>query len=148
MANYQSSDLMNIVLLSSKAKIPIRATPCSAGLDLFSAYDYVIEPMDKTLIKTDIQICIPDGYYGRIAPRSGLALKHFIDVGAGVIDSDYTGNIKVLLFNFGKEYFCIKQGDRVAQLIVEKIATPTVNIVNNIPKTFRNENSFGSSGTT
>ena len=71
----------------------------------FSAYDYVIPSHGKVLAKTDIQIELPDGCYGRVAPRSGLAHKHFIDVGAGVIDQDYRGNVGVILFNFGSEDF-------------------------------------------
>ena len=71
-------------------------------------------------------MAFPLGCYGRIAPRSGLALKKFIDVGAGVIDADYRGELGVILFNFGNEDFVINQGDKVAQLIFEKIKTPTV----------------------
>uniref|UniRef100_A0A2K6SRV1 Deoxyuridine 5'-triphosphate nucleotidohydrolase n=1 Tax=Saimiri boliviensis boliviensis TaxID=39432 RepID=A0A2K6SRV1_SAIBB len=67
------------------------------GYDLYSAYDYTIPPMEKALVKTDIQIALPSGCYGRVAPRSGLAEKHFIDVGAGVIDEDYRGNVGVAL---------------------------------------------------
>ena len=72
---------------------------------LFSAYDYIIPPKGKVLAKTDLQIQLPNGCYGRVAPRSGLAHKHFIDVGAGVIDQDYRGNVGVILFNFGDQEF-------------------------------------------
>jgi hypothetical protein len=71
----------------------------------YSAYDYEIQPSGKVLALTDIQIAVPQGCYGRVAPRSGLAHKNFIDVGAGVIDRDYRGNVGVILFNFGKEVF-------------------------------------------
>ncbi|KAK1144174.1 deoxyuridine 5'-triphosphate nucleotidohydrolase, mitochondrial [Acipenser oxyrinchus oxyrinchus] len=71
----------------------------------FSAYDYIIPAMDKAIVKTDIQIALPSGYYGRVAPRSGLAAKYFIDVGAGVVDEDYRGNVGVVLFNFNKDSF-------------------------------------------
>ncbi|KAF6732611.1 Deoxyuridine 5'-triphosphate nucleotidohydrolase [Oryzias melastigma] len=81
-------------------------------------------PMDKAIVKTDIQIAVPHGCYGRVAPRSGLAAKHFIDVGAGVVDEDYRGNVGVVLFNFGKETFEVKKGDRVAQLVCERICYP------------------------
>lgn len=67
-------------------------------------------------------MAIPEGFYGRIAPRSGLACKKFIDVGAGVVDSDYRGEVKVLLFNFSKEDFEVEVGDRIAQIIIEQIA--------------------------
>jgi len=72
---------------------------------VFSAYDYTVPSKGKVLAKTDIQIALPHGCYGRIAPRSGLAHKHFIDVGAGVIDEDYRGNVGVILFNFGEKDF-------------------------------------------
>ncbi|OWK09626.1 DUT, partial [Cervus elaphus hippelaphus] len=91
-----------------------------------SAYDYTLPPMEKVLVKTDIQIALPSGCYGRVAPRSGLAAKHFIDVGAGVIDEDYRGNVGVVLFNFGKEKFEVKKGDRIAQLICERIFYPEI----------------------
>jgi dUTP pyrophosphatase len=77
--------------------------------------------MEKAIVKTDIQIALPSGCYGRVAPRSGLAAKHFIDVGAGVIDEDYRRNVGVILFNFGKEKFKVKKGDPIAQLICERI---------------------------
>jgi dUTP pyrophosphatase len=91
--------------LTEFAYAPTKATPYAAGFDLYSAYDYTIEPGNKQLVMTDIQIALPDECYGRIAPRSGLASKNFIDVGAGVIDRDYRGNVGVLLFNFGKDLF-------------------------------------------
>ncbi|KAK1144305.1 deoxyuridine 5'-triphosphate nucleotidohydrolase, mitochondrial isoform X1 [Acipenser oxyrinchus oxyrinchus] len=75
----------------------------------FSAYDYIIPAMDKAIVKTDIQIALPSGYYGRVAPRSGLAAKYFIDVGAGVVDEDYRGNVGVVLFNFNKDSFEVKR---------------------------------------
>ena len=69
---------------------------------------------------------MPTGYYGRTAPRSGLALKNFIDVGAGVVDEDYRGELGVVLFNFGEEDFKINMGDKIAQLVFEKIKTPVI----------------------
>jgi len=87
---------------------------------LYSIENIVISPRGKALISTGISVQIPIGNYGRIAPRSGLAVKHFIDVGAGVVDADYRGEVRVLLFNFGEEEFKVSQGDRIAQLIIEK----------------------------
>ena len=71
-------------------------------------------------MKTGLSMALPPGCYGRIAPRSGLALKKFIDIGAGVIDSDYRGELGVILFNFGDEDFVVNMGDRIAQLILKK----------------------------
>lgn len=113
-----------------------------------SAYDYTVKGKGKELVKTDLQILIPDGCYGRIAPRSGLAVKNFIDVGAGVVDSDYRGNVGVVLFNFGDEDFQIRRGDRVAQLICEKIEYPELEEEKeNLSNTERGANGFGSTGT-
>jgi dUTP pyrophosphatase len=98
------------------------------------------------LVKTDLQLSVPKGCYGRIAPRSGLALKNFIDVGAGVVDADYRGNVGVLIFNFGKDSFHIRKGDRIAQLICEKIESPDIVEVLHLNNTQRGQNGFGSSG--
>ena len=114
---------------------PTKGSEGSAGFDLYSAYDGEILPGDKTLVKTDLQVALPEGCYGRIAPRSGLAHKHFIDVGAGVIDRDYRGNVGILLFNFGKKKFVIKKGDRVAQIIPERIYDPQLQEVENLVNT-------------
>ena len=89
---------------------------------------------------------LPPGCYGRIAPRSGLAIKKFIDAGAGVIDSDYRGELGVILFNFGEEDFTVNMGDRIAQLIFEKIKTPTIKETNDLEGTGRGEGSYGSIG--
>ena len=84
-----------------------------------------------------LAIAIPPDYYGRIAPRSGLALKKFIDVGAGVIDSDYRGEIGVVLFNFGNDDFVVNMGDKIAQLIFERIKTPELKETNELRETGR-----------
>ncbi|KAM9275528.1 deoxyuridine 5'-triphosphate nucleotidohydrolase, mitochondrial [Morus bassanus] len=132
--------------LSENASTPSRGSPRAAGYDLYSAYDCVIPPMEKAVVKTDIQIALPSGCYGRVAPRSGLAAKHFIDVGAGVIDEDYRGNVGVVLFNFGKENFEVKKGDRIAQLICERIFYPELEEVQALDDTERGEGGFGSTG--
>lgn len=93
-----------------------------------------------------MQIAVPDGTYGRVAPRSGLASKFMIDVGAGVIDADYRGNVGVLLFNFGSEEYKIRAGDRIAQLILECIKTPEVQELPNLDDTDRGDGGFGSTG--
>ncbi|NXT47533.1 DUT protein, partial [Pluvianellus socialis] len=132
--------------LTENAFAPSRGSARAAGYDLYSAYDCVIPPMEKAVVKTDIQIALPSGCYGRVAPRSGLAAKHFIDVGAGVIDEDYRGNVGVVLFNFGKETFEVKKGDRIAQLICERICYPELEEVQALDDTERGEDGFGSTG--
>ena len=133
--------MIRVKLVHADAKLPFRANPTDAGADLFSVEDVVIPVGERRLIDTGIQIqyssdnpssCDPGLYrrrytpsriYHRIGPRSGLAAKHGIDVLAGVIDDSYRGNIKIILFNSGKEDFQITVGDRIAQLITEVCET-------------------------
>ncbi|XP_069480894.1 deoxyuridine 5'-triphosphate nucleotidohydrolase, mitochondrial [Ambystoma mexicanum] len=138
--------VLKFAKLSEHATTPSRGSSKAAGYDLYSAYEYVIPSMEKALVKTDIQIALPPGCYGRVAPRSGLAAKHFIDVGAGVIDEDYRGNVGVVLFNFGKETFEVKKGDRVAQLICERIFYPNLEEQSVLDDTDRGTGGFGSTG--
>lgn len=139
--------------LSSNAVLPSRASFGAAGYDLSSAYNYTVKARGKELIKTDLCIIVPSGTYGRIAPRSGLAWKHSIDVGAGVIDSDYRGNLGVILFNHSDTDFQIIKGDRIAQLILEKIndAAQIVEMKEDekndiVTSTVRGSQGFGSTG--
>lgn len=115
-------------------------------MTLLSAHDTTIPARGKALVDTDIAIAVPPGTYGRIAPRSGLAAKHSIDCGAGVIDADYRGHVKVLLFNFSDADFSVKEGDRVAQLILERIVSPQVVVVQELSETNRAAGGFGSTG--
>ncbi|XP_060780296.1 deoxyuridine 5'-triphosphate nucleotidohydrolase, mitochondrial [Neoarius graeffei] len=140
------SIVLKFAKLSAHATTPSRGSAKAAGFDLYSAYDYSIAPMDKVIVKTDIQIAVPAGCYGRVAPRSGLAVKHFIDVGAGVVDEDYRGNVGVVLFNFGKETFEVKKGDRVAQLVCERICYPELQELETLDETERGDGGFGSTG--
>ncbi|XP_073706640.1 deoxyuridine 5'-triphosphate nucleotidohydrolase-like isoform X1 [Garra rufa] len=139
--------VLKFAKLTENATTPSRGSNRAAGFDLYSAYDYSVGPMDKALVKTDIQIAVPHGYYGRVAPRSGLAVKHFIDVGAGVVDEDYRGNLGVVLFNFNKEPFEVKKGDRIAQLICERICYPELQELQTLDDTERGAGGFGSTGT-
>ncbi len=139
-------NVLKFVRMSEKACIPTKGSRLAAGYDLYSAVDTIIEPYDKALIQTDLKVAIPHGTYGRIAPRSSLAVKNFISVAAGVIDEDYRGPLGVVLFNHANVPFCVKQGDRIAQLICEKIIYPQLVEVNNLDQTERGEQGFGSSG--
>jgi dUTP pyrophosphatase len=114
---------LQVKLLSSSAKTPTRGSPHAAGYDLYAAKEATVPRRGKVLVDLDISIAVPAGTYGRIAPRSGLASKHSIDTGAGVIDADYRGPVKVLLFNFSDEDFIVAVGERVAQLIVERVSS-------------------------
>ncbi|KAH7524081.1 hypothetical protein FEM48_Zijuj06G0080900 [Ziziphus jujuba var. spinosa] len=132
--------------LSEKAVLPSRGSPFSAGYDLSSAMDIKVPARGKALVPTHLSIAVPEGTYARIAPRSGLAWKHSIDVGAGVIDADYRGPVGVILFNHSEVDFEVKVGDRVAQLIIEKIITPEVTEVEDLDSTGRGSGGFGSTG--
>lgn len=96
---------LKVYAKSGNAIIPKRESVGAAGYDLASAYEYEIAPKSRLLIKTDLCIIVPSGYYGRIASRSSLSLKHGIEVGAGVIDSDYRGPVGIVLFNHSDESF-------------------------------------------
>ncbi|KAG1820492.1 dUTP pyrophosphatase [Suillus subaureus] len=132
--------------LSDKAKIPTRGSSLAAGYDLYSAEKKVIPAHGKALVDTQLSIAVPAGTYGRVAPRSGLASKFMIDTGAGVIDADYRGVVFVLLFNLSDEDFQVEEGDRVAQLIIERIYTPEVMEVESLDETLRGAGGFGSTG--
>jgi dUTP pyrophosphatase len=109
-----------VTRLTDNAILPQRSTPGAAGLDLHSADGYVVLPGHRVVVSTGISIKLPVGTYGRIAPRSGLAVKHGLDTLAGVIDPDYTGELKVVLVNTDMRVpFYIKPGYRIAQLILE-----------------------------
>ncbi len=109
-------------LMDDSATEPTRGSKYSAGFDLYSSEDIEIYPGEKELVSTKIKVKIPTGYYGRIASRSGLSLNHNLEVGAGVIDYDYTGELKVILRNFDKGLiYKVNKGDRIAQLLFEKI---------------------------
>jgi len=110
---------LRIKLLSDKAKPLAKQSIEAAGYDLSSAQDDIIPAGSRKLIQTDVAMTVPPGTYGRIAPRSGLALKHHIDIGAGVIDRDYIGPVAVLMVNHGSQDFKVNLGDRIAQLILE-----------------------------
>jgi len=137
---------LRVKKLSPSAVIPARGSPGAAGYDLSAAHDGVVPARGKALIKTDLSIAIPQNTYARIAPRSGLAYKNFIDTGAGVVDYDYRGNVGVILFNHAETDFAVKAGDRIAQLILERIVTPEVVEVDELDGTERGSGGFGSTG--
>lgn len=141
-----STSNLLIKRLSDKAKLPTRGSALAAGYDLYSAEKKIIPARGKALVDTQLSIAVPAGTYGRVAPRSGLASKFMIDTGAGVIDADYRGIVFVLLFNLSDQDFTVEEGDRVAQLILERIITPDVLEVEDLDATVRGEGGFGSTG--
>ena len=141
-----SSPPLLIKKLSENATTPTRGSAFAAGYDLYAAKPITIPSRGKALVSTDLSIATPEGTYGRIAPRSGLAAKNFIDTGAGVIDADYRGEVKVLLFNHAESDFEVQKGDRIAQLVLERIYTPEVVEVENLEESVRGAGGFGSTG--
>ena len=135
----------NLTCLVSGA-IPKYVHDGDAGADLTASEKTVIPARDRSLVGTDIRLEIPEGHVGLIWPRSGLAIKKGIDCGAGVIDSCYRGEIKVLLFNHSDTEFQIEPGDRIAQILIQKVERVQFIPVNELSETTRNEEGFGSTG--
>jgi dUTP pyrophosphatase len=143
---------MNVKKLSDKAVIPSKGSNGAAGYDLYTTESYELKPGERKAFKTDIALAIPEGLYGRVAPRSGLAVKHGIDVLAGVIDSDYRGEILVALINLGDKSVqlpIIKDGKEtaIAQIIFEVCGSVTDGFVevDDLTSTQRGSGGFGSS---
>ena len=137
---------INFVKLSSRAKTPTRQTPFSAGADLYASETKNIPAHGRALVPTDLRMGIPTGYYGRIAPRSGLAFSFGLHVGAGVVDSDYRGGVFVLLFNHGDMDYLVRSGDRIAQIIIEKTLLCTFRACLFLDDTSRGSGACGSTG--
>jgi len=139
-----------IINPSLKIIPPVFKTDGSAGMDISSASkeEIIISPGETALIHTNFSIEIPRGYEGQVRPRSGLALKHGITVlnSPGTIDSDYRGEVKVLLINHGKENFSVKSGDRIAQLIIAKYEKADIDFSTELTDTKRGERGYGSTG--
>ena len=152
---------LHVQRLVSSAQLPTRADPGAAGYDLSACLEaadgsprescrpggLTIRPGRRAMIPTGLAIRVPDGTYGRIAPRSGLALKYGLDVLAGVVDQSYTGEVACILINLGHDPVTVAHGYRIAQLVLERIATPDVIEVAELAPTARGAGGFGSTGT-
>ncbi|MDD3846032.1 MAG: dUTP diphosphatase [Syntrophorhabdaceae bacterium] len=132
------------------AAIPVYATDHSSGVDLCAFVDdpIVLAPMDRALVPTGIFIGIPEGFEAEVRPRSGIAHKHGVTVlnTPGTIDSDYRGEVKVILINLGSEPFTINRGDRIAQMVFKKLARVDFRSVASLTDTCRGQGGFGSTG--
>jgi dUTP pyrophosphatase len=139
---------MQVKRIHPDAVTPKRGSSGAVGYDLTSVEQVTIEPHRWAMIPTGITIRMPEGVYGRVAPRSGLALKNGIHVGAGVIDPDYTGEIKVILLNMDNKSFQVDKGSRIAQLILEKCEVPDIAEVVEFSNVYteRGDQGFGSTG--
>ena len=132
--------------LDPRAILPKRGSALAAGLDVCSIDDLNIQPKQRVMARTGLAVAIPEGFYGRVAPRSGLAAKNGLDVLAGVIDSDYRGEVCCLLYNTGDEPINLPAGSKICQLIVEQIITPEAEWAVDLDETARGAGGFGSTG--
>lgn len=137
---------IKIKKLHPAARLPQRGTPFSAGADLYCVEAFTLRPGERKLVPTGLAVEIPPGFYGRIAPRSGLAVRHGIDTLAGVIDADYRSEVKVPMINFGQDPISFDAGERIAQLIVEVAAMCDYVWAEELSDTARGEGGFGSTG--
>ena len=132
---------------ASNAKLPTKAHPGDAGWDLYAnTSEMIIEASSRALVATGCSFAIPQGYYGRIADRSGNACKHGIHILAGVIDSQYRGEVKVCLMNLSNHPLRISYGDKIAQMILTKIHEGDMQEVEELDSTERGADGFGSTG--
>jgi len=137
--------MIPIKILKNDLVITPTSSSGNAGFDIYASSDMIVPARGRASIPTGLQLKIPHGYYGRIAPRSGLAFKEGLNTGAGVIDSNYTLEIKVLLFNHTDKDYKVHKGDRVAQIIFEKYFEAEFEYVDKLEETNRT-GGFGSSG--
>ncbi len=125
---------------------PSRSTAQAAGADLHAAEDLTLAPGERRLVPTGLRVAIPPGHAGLVWPRSGIAVRDGIDTMAGVIDIDYRGEVRVLLINHGREPFRIRRGDRIAQLLVQRVEPAEFVPADGLPESARVEGGFGSTG--
>lgn len=132
--------------LDPRAVLPTRGSEAAAGLDLYSIEAVRLAPGQRVVARTGLAVAIPKGFYGRVAPRSGLATKNGLDVLAGVIDADYRGEIGCLIYNAGSEPIDLPAQSKICQLIIEKIITPRAVWTDGLSETERGTGGFGSTG--
>jgi len=138
-----------VTKLDNDAVIPTYAKPGDAGADLYAISELVLAPGERALVKTGIAIALPNGYVGLVHPRSGLGLKNGISVvnTPGTIDAGYRGEIGVVLINHDlHESFQVKKGDRIAQLVIQKVENAQFKVVNQLPESERAAGGYGSTG--
>jgi len=134
------------VLVGAGGSLPEYASAGAAGADLRASEDALIAPGGRVAVPTSLRLQIPPGHVGLVWPRSGLAVRHGIDTLAGVVDSDYRGEVRVVLVNHGEEPFPIAKGDRIAQLLVQRVERASFAAVPAIETSARGTGGFGSTG--
>lgn len=133
------------VKLDPGAKMPTRAHETDAGLDLYSKHNAIIRPGARAIFDTGVHVAIPEGYVGMLTSKSGLMAKNGI-TSRGTIDCGYVGSIQAVLFNHGPKKVVIKKGQKITQLVIEKIITPELELVDDLEETERGNGGFGSTG--
>ncbi len=137
---------LEVQKLDDMAVVPTKVNRSDAGYDLYALHGAIVQKHCHKLIKTGISMAIPEGYVGLIWPRSGMAYKHGIDVFAGVIDSSYRGDIGVILYNSQYSDYNVEQGDRIAQIVFQKVKDFDLQLVDNLDDTKRGSGGIRSSG--
>ena len=140
---------IDIKLLDKSLPVPEYAHKGDAGMDLYSSIDFTLKPLERKLVPTGIKVSIPEGYAGFIQPRSGLAIKKGLGLvnTPGLIDSGYRGEINAILINLdSKNDIQIRHGEKICQLVIQKIENADLNITEDLDETSRGEGGFGSTG--
>jgi len=134
--------------ISENAKIPVMAHEGDSGFDLYASETLILEPGERKLVATGIKISMPKGFEAQVRPKSGLAIKSGLSVlnTPGTIDSGYRGEVKVILVNLAKEPFQVETGQKIAQLVFQKVECPELTEVQKLDETNRSEGGFGSTG--
>ena len=141
-----SFQVLRVVRLRDGARLPTRGSNGAGGWDLFAVNGQVICPNTRVSIPLGLSITVPDGTYGRLAGRSSVALRHGVFVTAGVIDRDYTGEVGLILFSIGINPYIMNEGDRIGQLLIERIAHVKIIEYEELEETQRGCGGFGSTG--
>jgi dUTP pyrophosphatase len=134
------------VRVTGTGELPAYASAAAAGADLRAAEDVTLGPGERAAVATGIHVEIPEGHVGLVWPRSGLAVRHGLDTLAGVIDSDYRGEVRVVLVNHGGEPVRLARGERIAQLLVQRVEQVVFTRVDDLAVSVRGEGGFGSTG--
>lgn len=137
---------VSIIKLDEEMTTPSYAHEGDAGIDLRSAIDYVLKPMETFAVPTGIKMAIPKNYVGLIWDKSGIASKNSVKTMAGVVDSGYRGEIKVVMINLGKDEFIIKKDMKIAQILIQPVVHANIKIQDTLDETERGEKGFGSTG--
>lgn len=137
---------LSVKRLEKNAVLPNHAKKNDAAIDLSSCEEIVLNPMEKKVVRTGIALAIPGGYAGFVWDRSGLAANHSVHTMAGVVDSGYRGEIKVVMINLGKEEFRVEKGMRIAQLAIQPVLSVDISEVDDLDESERGKSGFGSTG--